>query len=77
LDAITLMLRTFGRSGRPHGDEELVPRPIGEAPGATGWRLAPVRGFFQPGGLPTPDDTVTYEGCQTDFGAQPISFLQG
>src|SRR5439155_489159 len=33
--------------------------------------------FFNPGGLATPDDTVTYEGCQSGFGAQPISFLQG
>jgi len=27
--------------------------------------------------MATPDDTVTYEGCHSGFGAQPISFLQG
>ena len=27
--------------------------------------------------MATPDDTVTYEGCQSGFGAKPISFLQG
>ena len=51
--------------------------PIGEAPELRAWRLRQFEDFFNPGGMATPDDTVTYEGCQSGFGAQPISFLQG
>ncbi len=51
--------------------------PIGEAPELRAWRLRQFEDFFNPGGLATPDDTVTYESCQAGFGAQPISFLQG
>lgn len=77
-DAITLMLRTF----RPVAVDRTEMRsyclaPAGEAPELRAWRLRQFEDFFNPGGLATPDDTVTYEGCQSGFGAQPISFLQG
>jgi len=39
--------------------------PIGEAPELRAWRLRQFEDFFNPGGLATPDDTVTYEGCQS------------
>ena len=77
-DAITLMLRTF----RPVAADRTEMKsyclaPIGEAPELRAWRLRQFEDFFNPGGMATPDDTVTYEGCQSGFGAQPISFLQG
>jgi hypothetical protein len=77
-DAITLMLRTF----RPLAADRTEMRsyclaPVGEARELRAWRLRQFEDFFNPGGLATPDDTVTYEGCQGGFGAQPISFLQG
>src|SRR5439155_1025259 len=77
-DAITLMLRTF----RPLAADRTEMRsyclaPIGEAPELRAWRLRQFEDFFNPGGMATPDDTVTYEGCQSGFGARPISFLQG
>jgi hypothetical protein len=77
-DAITLMLRTF----RPIAADRTEMKsyclaPIGEAPELRAWRLRQFEDFFNPGGMATPDDTVTYEGCQSGFGAQPISFLQG
>jgi len=77
-DAITLMLRTF----RPVAVDRTEMKsyclaPIGEGPELRAWRLRQFEDFFNPGGMATPDDTVTYEGCQSGFGAQPISFLQG
>ncbi len=77
-DAITLMLRTF----RPLAVDRTEMKswclaPIGEAPELRAWRLRQFEDFFNPGGMATPDDTVTYEGCHSGFGAQPISFLQG
>jgi phenylpropionate dioxygenase-like ring-hydroxylating dioxygenase large terminal subunit len=77
-DAITLMLRTF----RPVAADRTEMKsyclaPIGEAPELRAWRLRQFEDFFNPGGMATPDDTVTYEGCQSGFGARPISFLQG
>ena len=77
-DAITLMLRTF----RPLAPDRTEMKswclaPAGEAAELRAWRLCQFEDFFNPGGLATPDDTVTYEGCQSGFGAQPIGFLQG
>jgi benzoate/toluate 1,2-dioxygenase subunit alpha len=77
-DAMTLMVRTF----RPVAVDRTEMRsyclaPIGEAPTLRAWRLRQFEDFFNPTGLATPDDTVTYEDCQRGFGAEGLGFLQG
>ena len=77
-DAMTLMLRTF----RPVAVDRTEMRsfclaPIGEKPELRAWRLRQFEDFFNPTGLATPDDTVTYEDCQRGMGAAGFSWLQG
>ena len=77
-DAMTLMLRTF----RPVAVDRTEMRsyclaPIGEKPELRAWRLRQFEDFFNPTGLATPDDTVTYEDCQRGMGAEGFSWLQG
>ncbi|HXQ51278.1 MAG TPA: SRPBCC family protein [Stellaceae bacterium] len=77
-DAMTLMLRTF----RPLAVDRTEMRsyclaPIGEKPELRAWRLRQFEDFFNPTGLATPDDTVTYEDCQRGMGAEGLGFLQG
>ena len=59
------MLRTF----RPVAVDRTEMRsyclaPIGEKPELRAWRLRQFEDFFNPTGIATPDDTVTYEDCQ-------------
>jgi benzoate/toluate 1,2-dioxygenase subunit alpha len=51
--------------------------PIGERPDLRAWRLRQHEDFFNPGGMATPDDTVTYEDCQRGFAAQGNDWMQG
>lgn len=51
--------------------------PVGEAPERRRQRLRQYEDFFNPSGLATPDDTVTYEDCQRGFQSGAIEWQQG
>ena len=51
--------------------------PVGEDAPARRQRLRQYEDFFNPSGLATPDDTVSYEDCQRGFEAGRIEWLQG
>ena len=51
--------------------------PIGESEEKRAWRLRQYEDFFNPSGMATPDDTVTYEDCQTGCRAPGHAWLQG
>jgi benzoate/toluate 1,2-dioxygenase alpha subunit len=51
--------------------------PIGEDPELRAWRLRQHEDFFNPGGMATPDDTVTYEDCQRGFEADGNDWMHG
>jgi phenylpropionate dioxygenase-like ring-hydroxylating dioxygenase large terminal subunit len=77
-ETAALMLRTY----RPLGVDLTEMKsyclaPVGESEEARAWRLRQYEDFFNPSGMATPDDTVTYEDCQTGFQAPGHSWLQG
>jgi phenylpropionate dioxygenase-like ring-hydroxylating dioxygenase large terminal subunit len=51
--------------------------PVGESPERRRRRLRQYEDFFNPSGLATPDDTVTFEDCQRAFGSAALEWLQG
>lgn len=51
--------------------------PVGESPEQRRQRLRQYEDFFNPSGLATPDDTVTYEDCQRGFASGEIEWQQG
>jgi benzoate/toluate 1,2-dioxygenase alpha subunit len=51
--------------------------PAGESPEARRQRLRQYEDFYNPSGLATPDDTVTYEDCQQGFRSGEIEWQQG
>jgi hypothetical protein len=51
--------------------------PIGEPANQRAWRLRQFEDFFNVSGLATPDDTVTYETCQSGFESSKLDWLQG
>jgi benzoate/toluate 1,2-dioxygenase subunit alpha len=51
--------------------------PVGESREARRLRIRQYEDFFNPSGLATPDDTVTYEDCQQGYGASQPEWLQG
>lgn len=51
--------------------------PVGESPEQRRQRLRQYEDFFNPSGLATPDDTVTYEDCQRGFLNQEVLWQQG
>lgn len=51
--------------------------PVGESPERRRQRLRQYEDFFNPSGLATPDDTVTYEDCQRGFASAEIEWQQG
>ncbi|MEJ7930079.1 aromatic ring-hydroxylating dioxygenase subunit alpha [Ramlibacter sp. AN1015] len=51
--------------------------PVGEAAPQRRQRLRQYEDFFNPSGLATPDDTVTYEDCQRGFASGDIEWQQG
>ncbi len=51
--------------------------PVGEKPEQRRRRLRQYEDFFNPSGLATPDDTVTYEDCQRAFNSGEIAWQQG
>ena len=51
--------------------------PVGEDPERRRQRLRQYEDFFNPSGLATPDDTVTYEDCQRGFSSGEIEWQQG
>ena len=51
--------------------------PVGESLDQRRQRLRQYEDFFNPSGLATPDDTVTYEDCQRGFGSGEIEWQQG
>ena len=51
--------------------------PVGEPPAARTRRLRQYEDFFNPSGLATPDDTVSYEDCQRGFESGEIEWQQG
>ncbi len=51
--------------------------PIGERPEVRAQRLRQYEDFFNPGGMATPDDTVTYAECQRGFPAQEFNWVEG
>lgn len=51
--------------------------PLGERPDVRARRLRQFEDFFNPGGMATPDDTVTYADCQNGFPAQGFSWVDG
>lgn len=51
--------------------------PVGESPDRRRQRLRQYEDFFNPSGLATPDDTVTYEDCQRGFASGDIEWQQG
>jgi hypothetical protein len=51
--------------------------PIGESAQARAHRLRQFEDFFNPGGMATPDDTVTYEDCQAGFPATGFNWVEG
>lgn len=51
--------------------------PVGESAQQRRQRLRQYEDFFNPSGLATPDDTVTYEDCQRGFQTGDIEWQQG
>jgi benzoate/toluate 1,2-dioxygenase subunit alpha len=51
--------------------------PIGEKPELRAWRLRQFEDFFNPTGIATPDDVVTYEDCQLGFAGMGAAWMQG
>jgi benzoate/toluate 1,2-dioxygenase subunit alpha len=51
--------------------------PKGEGAAARTQRIRQYEDFFNPSGMATPDDTVSYENCQRGFGAKVDPWLQG
>ena len=51
--------------------------PVGESPDERRQRLRQYEDFFNPSGLATPDDTVTFEDCQRGFESGEIEWQQG
>ena len=77
-DSVTTMLRVF----RPIAVDltemnTYCLAPVGERPDLRAWRLRQFEDFFNPSGMATPDDTVTYEDCQRGFASGEIEWLQG
>ena len=77
-DSTSLLMRTF----RPLSVNLTELRywclaPIGEPADQRAWRLRQFEDFFNVSGLATPDDTVTYETCQSGFESSKLDWLQG
>lgn len=51
--------------------------PVGEDPDTRRRRLRQYEDFFNPSGLATPDDTISYEDCQRGFASGAIEWQQG
>jgi benzoate/toluate 1,2-dioxygenase subunit alpha len=51
--------------------------PKGESAAARRQRIRQYEDFFNPSGMATPDDTVSYENCQRGFAAKVEPWLQG
>jgi benzoate/toluate 1,2-dioxygenase alpha subunit len=51
--------------------------PRGESPAARRQRIRSYEDFFNPSGMATPDDTVSYENCQAGFASRVQPWLQG
>lgn len=51
--------------------------PVGERPELRAHRLRQYEDFFNPGGMATPDDTVTYADCQAGLGAEGFQWVDG
>ena len=51
--------------------------PKDEGAGARRQRIRSYEDFFNPSGLATPDDTVSYENCQAGFASRVQPWLQG
>ncbi|ASR51440.1 aromatic ring-hydroxylating oxygenase subunit alpha [Blastomonas fulva] len=51
--------------------------PKGEAAEARRQRIRQYEDFFNPSGMATPDDTVSYENCQRGFASRVEPWLQG
>jgi hypothetical protein len=51
--------------------------PVGESDAERRQRLRQYEDFFNPSGLATPDDTVTFEDCQRGFRSGAIAWQQG
>lgn len=51
--------------------------PVGEPREARRQRLRQYEDFFNPSGLATPDDMVTYEDCQHGFRSRDVEWQQG
>jgi phenylpropionate dioxygenase-like ring-hydroxylating dioxygenase large terminal subunit len=51
--------------------------PVGESDAQRRRRLRQYEDFFNPSGLATPDDTVTFEDCQRGFASGAIEWQQG
>jgi len=51
--------------------------PVGESAERRRQRLRQYEDFFNPSGLATPDDTMTYEDCQRGFASGDIEWQQG
>jgi len=51
--------------------------PKGESAAARRQRIRQYEDFFNPSGMATPDDTVSYENCQAGFASRVEPWLQG
>jgi benzoate/toluate 1,2-dioxygenase subunit alpha len=51
--------------------------PKGESAAARRQRIRQYEDFFNPSGLATPDDTISYENCQRGFASRVEPWLQG
>ncbi|MDB5718897.1 MAG: ribosomal subunit interface protein, partial [Sphingomonas bacterium] len=51
--------------------------PKGESKAARRQRIRQYEDFFNPSGMATPDDTVSYENCQRGFASRVEPWLQG
>jgi benzoate/toluate 1,2-dioxygenase alpha subunit len=51
--------------------------PVGESDAARRQRIRQYEDFFNPSGMATPDDTVSYENCQKGFASRVEPWLQG
>lgn len=51
--------------------------PVGESAGARRQRIRQYEDFFNPSGMATPDDTVSYENCQRGHAGRVDPWLQG
>lgn len=51
--------------------------PVGESAEARRQRIRQYEDFFNPSGMATPDDTVSYENCQRGFASRVTPWLQG